>query len=91
VDAAELLARIDWPRGGRYSPGLLSRVENGFANPPIVYVHVADALEMPPESLMGDEDVQRPVTEAELTLLRYLRAIGLKPHEALARVAPEGR
>jgi hypothetical protein len=40
---------------------------------------------------MGDEDVQRPVTEAELTLLRYLRAIGLKPHEALARVAPEGR
>jgi len=86
----ELLARIEWPRGGRYSPGLLSRVENGFANPPIfVYVHVAEALETPPESLMGDEEVQRPVAEAELTLLRYLRAIGMKPHEALARLAPD--
>ena len=33
---------------------------------------------------IDDEDVQRPVAEAELTLLRYLRAIGMPPHEALA-------
>jgi transcriptional regulator with XRE-family HTH domain len=76
--------------GGRYSPGLLSRVENGFANPPIfVYDRVSEALETPPESLMGDEDVQRPAAEAELTLLRYLRAIGMEPHDALARLAPD--
>ena len=38
---------------------------------------------------MGHEDLQRPVSEAELTLLRYLRAVGMEPHEALARLAPE--
>ena len=86
----ELLARIAWPRGGRYSSGLLSRVENGFANPPIfVYVHVAAALETEPERLMGREDLRRPVAEAELTLLRYPRAVGMEPHEALARLASE--
>lgn len=87
----ELLAHIAWPRGGQYSSGLLSRVENGYANPPIfVYVHVAGALEMEPEALMGAEDLQRPVSEAELTLLRYLRAVGVEPHEALARLAAKG-
>ena len=86
----ELLARISWPRGGRYSSGLLTRVENGYANPPIfVYVHVAEALETEPEVLMGHEDLQRPVAEAELRLLRYLRAVGMEPHEALARLSPE--
>lgn len=86
----ELLGRIARPRGGRYSSGLLSRLENGYANPPVfVYVHVAEALGTEPEALMGHEDLQRPVAEAELTLLRYLRAVGLEPHEALARLAPE--
>ena len=86
----ELLARIAWPRGGRYSSGLLSRVENGYANPPIfVYVHVAEALGTAAENLMGQEDLQRPVAEAELTVLQYLRAVGMEPHEALARLAPK--
>jgi len=86
----ELLARIARPRGGRYSSGLLSRVENGYANPPVfVYVHVAEALRTPPESLMGQEDLQRPVAEAELTLIQFLRAVGMEPHEALARLVPE--
>jgi transcriptional regulator with XRE-family HTH domain len=85
----DLLARIEWPRGGGYSNGLLSRVENGYANPPVfVYVHVAQALDTEPEALMGPEELQRPVGEAELTLLRYLRAVGIEPHEALARLAP---
>ena len=52
-------------------------------------MHVAAALETDPEALMGREDLGRPVTEAELTLLRYLRAVGMEPHEALARLAPE--
>lgn len=85
----ELLARIQRPRGGRYSSGLLSRLENGYANPPMfVYLHVAEALGLEPEVLMGPEDLQRPVADAELTLLRYLRAVGMEPHEALARLAP---
>jgi transcriptional regulator with XRE-family HTH domain len=85
----ELLAQIRWPRGGRYSAGLLTRVENGFANPPMfVYVHVAEALAVEPEVLLGPEDLQREVTEAELTLVQYPRAVGMEPHEALARLAP---
>jgi transcriptional regulator with XRE-family HTH domain len=86
----ELVARVPGPRGGQYSSGLVSRVENGYANPPIfVYVHVAEALGLEPEALMGAEDLQRPVNEAELTLLRYLRAVQMEPHEALLRLAPD--
>jgi transcriptional regulator with XRE-family HTH domain len=86
----DLLTGIERPRGGRYSAGLLSRVENGFANPPIfVYVHVAEALGLAPETLMGPEDIQRSVDEAELTLVRYLRAVGMEPHEALTRLVPK--
>ena len=85
----ELLARVTGPRGGRYSSGLLSRVENGYANPPLfVYVHAAEALGVEPEVLMGPEELQRPVGEAELTLLRYLRLAEIQPHEALARIVP---
>jgi transcriptional regulator with XRE-family HTH domain len=88
----ELLARITTPRGGRYSTGLLSRVENGYANPPVfVYVHLAGALETTPERLMGPEDLEHPVPEAEWMLLRYLRAVGMEPHEALAALVPGPR
>lgn len=84
----ELIHRIERPRGGRYSAGLITRVENGFANPPMfVYVHLAEVLGLEPEELMGREDLQRSVSESEMTLLRYLRAVGIEPHEALARVA----
>jgi transcriptional regulator with XRE-family HTH domain len=80
--------RIEHPRGGRYSPGLLSRVENGYANPPLyVYVHLAEAFEVDAGRLLGTEEAQKPISEAEMTLVRFLRSAGIAPHEALARLA----
>jgi transcriptional regulator with XRE-family HTH domain len=84
----ELASRVAKPRGGRYTPGLMSRVENGYANPPIfVYLHLAEAFAVDPARLLGFDAVEMPVTEAEMTLLRSLRTAGVAPHEALARLA----
>ena len=83
----EVLANIEDPRGGHYSHGFLSRLEKGFANPPIyAYVQVAEAFELAPEGLLGGEDLQRDVGEAEMTLLRTLRRLEVSPDEALARI-----
>jgi len=50
-------------------------------------VHLAEALEVDPKRLLGTEDLQRPIGEAEMTLIRFLRTAGIEPHEALARLA----
>jgi transcriptional regulator with XRE-family HTH domain len=77
---------VEHPRGGRYSPALLSRIENGYANPPIfVYLHLAEAFEVDPGRLLGGED-DDPISEGELTVIRFLRSAGIAPHDALARL-----
>jgi len=47
---------VEHPRGGRYSTGLLSRIERGWANPPLfVYLHIAEVLSVEPGELLGPE------------------------------------
>jgi transcriptional regulator with XRE-family HTH domain len=82
-----LLDRVDRPRGGTYSTGLLSRIEKGYANSPLyVYMHIAAALELDPGRLMGSDDTQKPISEAEMTLIRFLRRAAIKPDLAIARL-----
>jgi transcriptional regulator with XRE-family HTH domain len=84
----ETVNRIQRPRGGTYSPGLLSRVENGYANPPLyVYIHLAEVFDLDPGRLLGTEEAQKPITEAEMTLVRFLRGAGIAPDDALVRLA----
>lgn len=83
-----LLEGVERPRGGTYSPGLLSRIENGYANSPLyVYIHIAAALDIDPGRLMGSDEAQKPISEAEMTLIRFLRRAEIKPDEAIARLA----
>jgi len=80
--------RVRQPRGGKYSSALLSRIEQGYANPPIyVYIHLAEVFEVAPERLLGAEDLQQPISEAEMTVIRFLRSAGIAPHDALAGLA----
>ena len=86
-----LLDTVTRPRGGTYSTGLLSRIEKGHANSPLyVYMHVAEALGFEPGRMMGSDDTQKPISEAEMTLVRFLRRAGIKPDEAIARLAGAG-
>jgi transcriptional regulator with XRE-family HTH domain len=83
-----LLCQVERPRGGTYSNGLLSRIEKGYANSPLyVYMHLAAALDLDPGRLMGSDDTQKPITEAEMTLVRFLRRVRVKPDQAIARLA----
>ena len=87
-----LVEKIERPRGGYYSRGLLSRIEKGYANSPLyVYMHIAEALELEPGRLMGSDETQKPINEAEMTLIRFLRRTGIKPDEALAILAGASR
>jgi hypothetical protein len=36
---------------------------------------------------MGSDEAQKPISEAEMTLIRYLRRVGVSPDEAIARLA----
>jgi transcriptional regulator with XRE-family HTH domain len=79
------------PNGDRYSPGMISRMERGHANPPIyAYVDVAAVLDIAPGVLLGPRSVEDPIEEGELTLVRFLRRIGMTPDEALALIARPG-
>jgi hypothetical protein len=75
------------PDGGHYSPGFLSRLERGWASPPLwVYVVLAERFEVEPGRLLGPDHVATEVNEAELTLLRVLRRLGIEPDEAIVRL-----
>jgi transcriptional regulator with XRE-family HTH domain len=75
------------PRGGPYSQSLISRLERGYANAPVyVYTHFAEAFDLAPEVLLGPDDALKPVSEAEMMLLRVLRRLSISPDEALARL-----
>lgn len=87
-----LLKMVERPRGGTYSSGLLSRIEKGYANPPLyVYMHVAEALGLEPGRLMGSDETQKPISEAEMTLVRFLRRAQIKPDEGIASLTLSGR
>ena len=87
---ARLLEKVERPRGGTYSTGLLSRIEKGYATSPLyVYMHLAAALDLEPGRLMGSDETQKPISEGEMTLIRILRRLGIKPDEAVARLAAD--
>ena len=82
-----LAAIVDKPEGDSYSPDYFSRLERGWASAPLyAYLAIAAALEVEPGRLLGSDDAQKPITEAEMTLVRFLRESQLAPHEALARL-----
>lgn len=79
------------PRGnGFYSQGLLSRIEAGYANAPLyTYIDFADFYELDPARVMGPEDAEKPVDDAEMTLIKFLRRTGISVDEAIARLAQQ--
>lgn len=82
-----LAANLPRPDGGTYSASFLSRLERGYASPPLwVYVLLAEQLEVQPGRLLGLEGFEREVDEAELALVRALRRLEIAPDEAIARV-----
>lgn len=88
LSLAGLAALVEKPEGGSYSPGYFSRLERGWASAPLyVYLALAAVLEVEPGRLLGSDDAQKPITEAEMTLVRFIREVGLAPHMALARLA----
>jgi hypothetical protein len=65
----------------------MSRLERGRASAPLyVYVAIADVLEVDPGALLGPESATMAVSEGETVLLRWLRAQGTEPHEAILRL-----
>jgi len=52
-----------------------------------VYLGIAAVLEVEAGRLLGSDDAQKPITEAEMTLVRFLRGADLPPHEVLMRIA----
>jgi transcriptional regulator with XRE-family HTH domain len=88
MSLADLCRAVDKPDGGHYTPGFFSRLERGWASGPLAtYLNVAHHFEVEPGRLLGPDDVQREVSESEMTLIRVLRSAGMSPHEAIARVA----
>jgi transcriptional regulator with XRE-family HTH domain len=85
---AQLCGLVYKPEGGHYSAGYLSRIERGWASAPLyVYLAIADVLEVQPGRLLGPDDATRPVSEGELTLVRFARRLDLSPDEAIAMLA----
>ena len=84
----QALQHVRRPRGGTYTQGFLSRIEAGYANSPLyAYVELAESYELEPGRLMGSDEAQKPITESEMLLVRFLRRTGMAPDEALARLA----
>jgi transcriptional regulator with XRE-family HTH domain len=79
------------PEGGQYSAGYFSRLERGWASSPMyVYLAVASALEVEPGALLGSDDVEKEVSDSEMTLIRCLRRMHIAPDEALVRLTTGG-
>jgi len=82
---AEKLYRAD---GRPYSASFVSRLERGWASPPLwSYIRLAEIFEVSPGELLGSEGVERPVSDAELTLVRVVRRLGLEPEDVIARLS----
>lgn len=91
----EMTRLIDKPNEGFYSPGYFSRLERGWASPPL-YVYLAIAAEFGVEAgrLLGPDDVEKQLSDREMTLVEVVRRERIPAAEAIARVLrapdPEG-
>jgi transcriptional regulator with XRE-family HTH domain len=84
---AQVAGSFQRPDGGHYSPGFLSRLERGWASPPLwVYVVLAEHFDVEPGRLLGPDHVATGISEAEVMLLRLLRRLRVEPDEAIARL-----
>lgn len=87
----DLAGEIYRSNGIPYSSGFVSRLERGWASPPLwVYIRIAEIFEVEAGDLLGRDGVESPVSEAELTLVRVLREVGLSPEAAIARLLGDG-
>jgi transcriptional regulator with XRE-family HTH domain len=87
LSLAQTAASFHRPDGGHYSPGFLSRLERGWASPPLwVYVALAELFAVAPGRLLGPNHVAMEISEPEVTLLRLLRRLRIEPDEAIARL-----
>jgi hypothetical protein len=76
------------PDGSSFSAGFVSRLERGRSAAALyVYLAIADVLEVDPGVLLGPEPTTTEVSEAGGVLVRYVRDIGLEPHEAILRLS----
>lgn len=83
----QLAAIVERAAHGSYSPGYLSRLERGYATAPLrAYLEIAVALEVAPGRLLGSDELEREVSEAEMTLISLIRRLELAPDEAIARL-----
>ena len=75
-----------------YSIGYFSRLERGSSRPQLyAYLAIAAALGVSPGRLLGPDDVEKDVSEAEMTLIRLVRRLQVPVEEAIARiVGPAG-
>lgn len=84
---SDMSLAVHKPEGGQYSPAYFSRLERGWASSPLyVYLAVASALEVEPGWLLGMDDVEKEVSDGEMTLIRCLRKLRIAPDEALVRL-----
>ena len=84
----DLSLRVPKPEGGCFSAGYFSRLERGWASPPLyTYIRVAEAFEVEEGRPLGPEAVQRDASPEETLLLEVLRRRGIDPAEALVRLA----
>lgn len=84
----QLAELVDRPYGGSYHGGYFSRLERGWASAPLyVYLAVADVFEVAAGRLLGPDDAQRDLTDAEMTMVKFVRRLGIEPDEAIARIA----
>ena len=87
----DVVRNISKPDGGQYSGGYFSRLERGWTSPPLyVYVALAEALDVQPGELLGVEEFDREFSPEQRMLLRVVEELGLKPHEAAARLLRGG-
>ncbi len=82
---------IEKPNEGFYSPGFFSRLERGWASPPL-YVYLAIAAEFQVEAgrLLGPDDVEKPLSDREMTLIEVVRRARIPAAEAIRRVLGAG-
>ncbi len=83
----ELAQEIERADGRPYSASFVSRLERGWASPPLfAYIVLARHFDVAPGELLGSEGVERPISDAELTMVRVVRNLLLSPEEAIVRL-----
>jgi transcriptional regulator with XRE-family HTH domain len=74
--------------GRPYSASFVSRLERGWASPPLYsYIMLARRFDVAAGDLLGTDGVEKPISDAELTLVRVVRRLEMSPADAIACLA----